>query len=118
MPGTPVAANAPAVSVSHDSTPSVIDTSQYWPRPVLSRTRSNDQLTVMLETTCAPDDIVAGDFNVNYRNDKVAQDPIFQSAGAARERLVAAFDLDRTEPEWALAYRWDIVLARTPFEDA
>ncbi|CAN7242946.1 MULTISPECIES: chemotaxis protein CheA [unclassified Variovorax] len=26
---------------------------------VLSRTRSNDQLTVMLETTCAPDDIVA-----------------------------------------------------------
>jgi two-component system chemotaxis sensor kinase CheA len=26
---------------------------------VLSRTRSNDQLTVLLETTCAPDDIVA-----------------------------------------------------------
>jgi len=26
---------------------------------VLSRTRSNDQLTVMLETTCAPDDIIA-----------------------------------------------------------
>jgi protocatechuate 3,4-dioxygenase, beta subunit len=47
-----------------------------------------------------------------------AQDPIFQAAGTARERLVAAFDLDRTEPEWALAYRWDVVLARTPLEDA
>jgi protocatechuate 3,4-dioxygenase beta subunit len=49
-----------------------------------------------------------------------SQDPIFNSVRdpAARERLVAAFDLDRTRPEWALAYRWDIVLARTPFEDA
>ena len=46
------------------------------------------------------------------------QDPIFNSAGADRDRLVAAFDLDRTRPEWALAYRWDVVLARTPFEDA
>ena len=46
-----------------------------------------------------------------------SQDPIFQAAGAARDRLVAAFDLDRTRPEWALAYRWDIVLARIPFED-
>jgi protocatechuate 3,4-dioxygenase beta subunit len=45
------------------------------------------------------------------------QDPIFRSAGADAERLVSAFDLERTEPEWALAYRWDIVLARTPFED-
>ena len=49
-----------------------------------------------------------------------SQDPIFNAVRdeRARERLVAAFDLDRTEPEWALAYRWDIVLARTPFEDA
>jgi protocatechuate 3,4-dioxygenase beta subunit len=47
-----------------------------------------------------------------------AQDPIFNSAGADRDRLVSAFDLERTQPEWALAYRWDIVLARTPFEDA
>jgi len=46
------------------------------------------------------------------------QDPIYQSAGDDAGRLVAAFDLDRTEPEWALAYRWDVVLARTPFEDA
>ena len=49
-----------------------------------------------------------------------AQDPIFNAVrdAAARERLVAAFDLEHTRPEWALAYRWDIVLARTPFEDA
>jgi protocatechuate 3,4-dioxygenase beta subunit len=41
-----------------------------------------------------------------------AHDPIFNSVrdAAARERLVAAFDLEATEPEWALAYRWDIVL--------
>jgi protocatechuate 3,4-dioxygenase beta subunit len=47
-----------------------------------------------------------------------AQDPIFNSVRdeRARQRLVAAFDLDRTEPEWALAYRWDIVLRATPFE--
>jgi protocatechuate 3,4-dioxygenase, beta subunit len=39
------------------------------------------------------------------------QDPIFNSVpGAARERVVARFDLGRTEPEWALAYTWDIVL--------
>jgi len=49
-----------------------------------------------------------------------SQDPIFNAVRdpAARERLVAAFDLERTEPEWALAYRWNVVLARTPFEDA
>jgi protocatechuate 3,4-dioxygenase beta subunit len=47
------------------------------------------------------------------------QDPIFNSVRdpQARERLVAAFDLDATEPEWALGYRWDIVLSRTPFEE-
>jgi protocatechuate 3,4-dioxygenase beta subunit len=48
-------------------------------------------------------------------------DPIYQSipAPAARRRLVAAFDLDVTEPEWALGYRWDIVLrgpSETPME--
>ena len=34
--------------------------------------------------------------------------------------MVAAFDLDATVPEWALAYAWDIVLRGpedTPFED-
>jgi protocatechuate 3,4-dioxygenase beta subunit len=45
-------------------------------------------------------------------------DPIFHSVrdANARELLVARFDLGTTEPEWALAYRFDIVLRRTPFE--
>jgi protocatechuate 3,4-dioxygenase, beta subunit len=48
-------------------------------------------------------------------------DPIFQSVrdAAARGRLVCGFDLERTVPEWALAYRFDIVLggpAETPLE--
>jgi protocatechuate 3,4-dioxygenase beta subunit len=39
-------------------------------------------------------------------------DPIFNSVPdpMARQRMVCAFDLDATEPEWALAYQWDIVL--------
>jgi protocatechuate 3,4-dioxygenase beta subunit len=49
-------------------------------------------------------------------------DPIFQSVRdeGARERLIAQFDYEHTEPEWALAYRFDIVLggpAATPLED-
>ena len=48
-------------------------------------------------------------------------DPIFNGVpdAAARERLVAAFDLDATVPEWALGWRFDIVLrgrAATPLE--
>ena len=45
-------------------------------------------------------------------------DPIFNSVRnpAARELLVARFDLETTEPEWALAYRWDVVLRKTPIE--
>lgn len=41
-----------------------------------------------------------------------ALDPIYQSIPdpAARARLVAAYDHDLTSPEWALGYRWDIVL--------
>jgi protocatechuate 3,4-dioxygenase beta subunit len=40
------------------------------------------------------------------------QDPIFQSVGdpKARERMISTFDLETTRPEWALAYRFDIVL--------
>ena len=47
-----------------------------------------------------------------------AYDPIFQSVRdpAARERMVSSFDLDLTQPDWALGYRFDIVLRRTPFE--
>jgi protocatechuate 3,4-dioxygenase beta subunit len=48
-------------------------------------------------------------------------DPVLQSIPEedARERLVSAFDLSLTEPEWALGYRFDIVLRgrqSTPFE--
>jgi protocatechuate 3,4-dioxygenase beta subunit len=41
-----------------------------------------------------------------------AFDPIYQSVvdPAARERLVAAYDHDVTQPEWSTGYRWDIVL--------
>ena len=41
-------------------------------------------------------------------------DPIFQAVRdpRARELLVARFDLEITRPEWALGYRWDIVLGR------
>ena len=35
----------------------------------------------------------------------------------ARELMIASFDLERTVPDWALAYRWDIVLGATPMED-
>jgi protocatechuate 3,4-dioxygenase beta subunit len=47
-----------------------------------------------------------------------AYDPIFQSVRdpAARELLVSSFDLETTTPEWALGYRFDIVLRRTPLE--
>ncbi|MFB6776990.1 protocatechuate 3,4-dioxygenase subunit beta [Streptomyces sp. NPDC056352] len=39
-------------------------------------------------------------------------DPILQSVTdpAARERLVAAYDHDRSVAEWSLGFRWDIVL--------
>jgi protocatechuate 3,4-dioxygenase beta subunit len=52
-----------------------------------------------------------------------AFDPIFNGVpdAAARERMVARFDLDATQPEWALAYAWDIVLrgaSQTPVETA
>jgi protocatechuate 3,4-dioxygenase beta subunit len=39
-------------------------------------------------------------------------DPIFNSVPdpRGRERLLASFDVDSTLPEWALGYRWDVVL--------
>lgn len=45
-----------------------------------------------------------------------ALDPIFRSVTdeKARERLVAAYDHDLTVEEWALGYRFDIVLGATP----
>ena len=52
-----------------------------------------------------------------------AYDPIYQSVRdpQARERMVSTFDLASTKPEWALAYRYDIVLGgsgATPLESA
>jgi protocatechuate 3,4-dioxygenase beta subunit len=48
-------------------------------------------------------------------------DPILQSVPdeRARQRLVSRFDFELTQPEWALGYRFDIVLRgqdSTPFE--
>jgi protocatechuate 3,4-dioxygenase beta subunit len=48
-------------------------------------------------------------------------DPIFNSVKdeAARNRMVSAFDLENTVPNWALAFRFDIVLrgrSQTPME--
>lgn len=39
-------------------------------------------------------------------------DPIFNSLPTpkAQDRLVCAFDIGVTQPEWALGYRWDIIL--------
>jgi protocatechuate 3,4-dioxygenase beta subunit len=52
----------------------------------------------------------------------LAHDPIYQSIPneRARQRLISGFDLSVTEPEWALGYRFDIVLRgrdSTPFEE-
>jgi protocatechuate 3,4-dioxygenase, beta subunit len=53
-----------------------------------------------------------------------AYDPIFTSVRDPKSRalLVARFDLDTTQPEWALGFQWDIVLGRggtgtTPLEN-
>jgi protocatechuate 3,4-dioxygenase, beta subunit len=53
----------------------------------------------------------------------LALDPIYHAIPdeAARRRLVAAFDIELTQPEWALGYRFDVVLRglrSTPFEGA
>ncbi|CAN5411522.1 protocatechuate 3,4-dioxygenase subunit beta [soil metagenome] len=48
------------------------------------------------------------------------QDPIFNSVPeAARDRMIAAFSLQDTRPNWALAFTFDIILRgsdATPFE--
>ena len=51
----------------------------------------------------------------------MARDPILQSIPdeRGRQRLVSTWDLETTVPQWALGYRWDIVLRgreATPFE--
>ena len=49
-------------------------------------------------------------------------DPIYNSIPdeKGRQRLIASYAHDVTEPVWALGYRWDIVLcgsSKTPFEN-
>lgn len=51
----------------------------------------------------------------------LALDPIFNAVpgDAARRRLIATYDHEVTRPEWALGYRFDVVVcggAQTPFE--
>jgi protocatechuate 3,4-dioxygenase beta subunit len=51
----------------------------------------------------------------------LALDPIFHTVpdAAARERLISTFDIEITKPNWALGYRFDIVLRgrdATPME--
>jgi protocatechuate 3,4-dioxygenase beta subunit len=53
----------------------------------------------------------------------LATDPVIHSIPdpAARERLIAAYDADSSEAEYALSYRWDVVLrgrVETPWERA
>jgi protocatechuate 3,4-dioxygenase beta subunit len=50
-----------------------------------------------------------------------AHDPVLQSIPdeKSRQRLISRFDLETTKPEWALAYRFDIILRgrdATPFD--
>ncbi|HEY8381113.1 MAG TPA: protocatechuate 3,4-dioxygenase subunit beta [Microvirga sp.] len=52
----------------------------------------------------------------------LALDPIYQAISdeRARARLVSAFDIETTRPEWALGYRFDVVLRgrdATPMEE-
>jgi protocatechuate 3,4-dioxygenase, beta subunit len=51
----------------------------------------------------------------------LAADPIYNATAdeEARKRTIAAYDGNLSEPEWALGYRWDIVLrgrSATPME--
>jgi protocatechuate 3,4-dioxygenase beta subunit len=50
----------------------------------------------------------------------LGRDPIFNAVPeSARHRLIATYDHDVTQPEWALGWRWNIVLGGgtlTPFE--
>jgi protocatechuate 3,4-dioxygenase, beta subunit len=51
----------------------------------------------------------------------LAFDPVYQSVPdeKARQRMISKFDLETTQPQWALGYKFDIVLRgpeATPFE--
>ena len=46
-------------------------------------------------------------------------DPIFNSIRdpKSRDLLISEFDLESTVPDWALSFKWDIVLGTTPVEE-
>ena len=46
-------------------------------------------------------------------------DPIFNSIREpkARDRMISSFDWETTTPEWALGFRFDLVLRSTPMEN-
>jgi protocatechuate 3,4-dioxygenase beta subunit len=50
------------------------------------------------------------------------QDPMYNAVAdrdpEAAKRMICAFDYDATEEQWALAFRWDIVLRSTPMEES
>jgi protocatechuate 3,4-dioxygenase, beta subunit len=48
------------------------------------------------------------------------QDPIFNSVRdeRARQLMISSFDYEATQEMWALAYKWDIILRRTPMEES
>ncbi|WP_445287971.1 chemotaxis protein CheA [Variovorax atrisoli] len=74
---------------------------------VLSRTRSNDQLTVLLETTCAPDDIVAvccfviDESQIDITQEAVSAAAVDAPAPAAAPAAVAAPTAEASRPQAA-----------------
>ncbi|HWK28732.1 MAG TPA: protocatechuate 3,4-dioxygenase subunit beta [Solirubrobacter sp.] len=50
------------------------------------------------------------------------QDPMYNAVAdrdpEAAKRMICAFDYESTEEQWALAFRWDIVLRSTPMEES
>ncbi len=53
----------------------------------------------------------------------LALDPVLNSVAdpEARERLIARWSLELTQPEWSLGYEWDIVVSgpdATPTDEA
>lgn len=49
------------------------------------------------------------------------QDPMYNAVAdrdpEAAKRMICTFDYEATEEQWALAFRWDIVLRATPMEE-
>ena len=69
---------------------------------VLSRTRSNDQLTVLLETTCSPDDIVAVCcFVIDESQIDITREAVAQAAAAVEAPAPVAAPVEAAKPQAA-----------------